>query len=71
MSKLPPPPDPSMEWPSLCKYHSGELEAYGQLCRDQAIDEVARFINGGSFLHDQSPEKLFANQLVPKILELK
>lgn len=36
-----------------------------------AIEASADLIKNGSFLHDQSPAKLFADEVVPKILELK
>ena len=47
------------------------VKAYGQACRAAALEEAALFISGGSFLHDQSPVKMWANQLVPKIRSLK
>ena len=39
--------------------------------REAALEEAALFIENGSFLHDQSPAKLFADQLAPKIRSLK
>ena len=44
---------------------------YGQACRAAALEEAAKFIENGSFLYDQSPAKLFAEQLAPKIRGLK
>ena len=52
-------------------YSEGQLLEYGQACRDAALEDAAKFIEGGSFLHDQSPAKLFAEQLAPKIRGLK
>ena len=42
-----------------------------QAGREAALEEAAKFIESGSFLHDQSPAKLFAEQLAPKIRGLK
>lgn len=36
---LPPLPESSMEWPSLCRYNASEVEAYGMMCRKQALTE--------------------------------
>ncbi len=38
----PPLPEPSFEWPSLCRYTEGEVEAYGKQCREAALEEAAK-----------------------------
>lgn len=52
-------------------YTAEQMQAYGQACRAEALEEAAKFIENGSFLYDQSPAKLFAEQLAPKIRGLK
>lgn len=38
---------------------------------NEAIEAVVKRIEGGSFLHDKSPAKLFANELAPVIRSMK
>ena len=81
MSKLPPLPEPDTAWVDGVDqygydtydhaYSEEQLKEYGQQCRDAALEEAAKFIESGNFLHDQSPAKLFADQLAPKIRNLK
>ena len=77
---LPPLPTPVIPASELVESSSGvfaalylreQMQAYGQQCRDAALEEAALFIENGSFMHDQSPAKLFADQLAPKIRSLK
>ena len=42
-----------------------------QASRYSALEDVAVFIESGSFFHDQSPAKLFAEQLAPRIRRMK
>ena len=77
---LPPLPIPVLQPSKIIESASGvlgalytadQIKAYGQQCREAAFEEAAVFIESGSFLHDQSPAKLFADQLAPKIRGLK
>ena len=77
---LPPLPIPVLKASEIIESASGvlaalytadQMKAYGQQCREAALEEAAVFTEGGSFLHDQSPAKLFADQLAPKIRSFK
>lgn len=52
-------------------YDADHMREYGQQCRAAALEEAALFIENGSFMHDQSPAKLFADQIAPKIRGMK
>lgn len=59
----------SRKWHDL--FTEDQVKEYRQQVREAVLEEVADFIRNWVFLHDKSPAKLFANELVPKILELK
>lgn len=39
--------------------------------RNEAIEECKRFIDNGSFMHDQAPTRLFANEVIKGLDTLK
>jgi len=71
-------------WPTAClpgEYDSmdacdqgrwrGVAQAAYQAGRDAMREEVIKAIQGGSFLHDKSPAKMFANEVCKMLGELK
>jgi hypothetical protein len=50
---------------------SSDAAALVQRGRDAMLREVIKAIQGGSFLHDKSPAKLFANEVCKMLGELK
>lgn len=57
-------------WDALKKKYL-ELKAANAAEYEGGLEDAAVFIENGSFLHDESPAKRFANEVVPKIRALK
>lgn len=79
MSKLPPRPEPAVPpselitksgvWAGL--YTAEQMQAYGQQCRDAALEEAAAAIESSDVMLSCTPDRLIGGAIALKIRNLK